>query len=159
MALCAWIPFLSPGGFPAHYLVPFLLLAGNWSTVAFGPPSSAALPLWSVSVEEQFYLLWPPLVAKLSPRNLALAAVLMMDIMNLPRVGMPELHELHWTEWASWTEWANWTVWANTLTRLDPIAAGILLAVWLRAFLQSVTIEILGAKALDRIMAAWEPWP
>jgi peptidoglycan/LPS O-acetylase OafA/YrhL len=130
--LCALVPFLSPGGFPAHYLVPFLLLAGNWSTVAFGPPFTAALPLWSISVEEQFYLLWPPLVAKLSPRNLAFAAMLMIVIANLARVAVLQLHEIHLTDRASWTEWASWTVWANTLTRLDPIAAGVLLAVWLR---------------------------
>jgi peptidoglycan/LPS O-acetylase OafA/YrhL len=132
VVLCAWIPFLSPGGFPAHYLVPFLLLAGNWSAVAFGPPFTAALPLWSVSVEEQFYLLWPPLVAKLSLRNLAFAAMLMLVIANLARLGVLQLHEVHWTDRTSWTEWASWTVWANTLTRLDPIAAGILLAVGLR---------------------------
>jgi peptidoglycan/LPS O-acetylase OafA/YrhL len=132
VGLCALIPALSPGGFPAHYLVPFLLLVGNWSAVAFGPPFTAALPLWSVSVEEQFYLLCPPLVAKLSLRQLAVAAMLMIVISNLARVGVLQLHEIHWTDRPSWTEWASWTVWANTLTRLDPIAAGILLAVWLR---------------------------
>jgi peptidoglycan/LPS O-acetylase OafA/YrhL len=129
---CALLPALSPGGFPAHYLVPFLLLVGNWSAVVFGPPFTAALPLWSVSVEEQFYLSWPPLVAKLSARGLALAAALMIVIANLARIGVLQLHELHWIDRPSWTEWASWTVWANTLTRLDPIAAGILLAVWLR---------------------------
>jgi peptidoglycan/LPS O-acetylase OafA/YrhL len=119
--LAATIPFLDPfHTFTWHYWVPFLLLAGNWSTIAFGPPYSAALPLWSVSVEEQFYILWPPLVARLSLRNIAWAAVIMLIIANCTRILVLLLHG------------SGWSVWANTLARLDPMAAGILLAIVLR---------------------------
>lgn len=129
--LCAVVPALSPGGFAPEYFVPFLLLVGNWSTALLGPPFTAALPLWSVSVEEQFYLLWAPVVAALAPRKMAWIALSLIVVANLSRLGVLELHEIHWTDRPSWTEWASWTVWANTLTRLDPIAAGILLAIWL----------------------------
>jgi peptidoglycan/LPS O-acetylase OafA/YrhL len=121
VTLAATIPFFSPGGsFSAPYVVSFLLMAGNWSTIRLGPPYSAALPLWSVSVEEQFYLLWPPLVARLTPRKIAFVALIMLAIANLTRVGVLLMHGV------------GWTVWANTLARMDPIAAGILLAVWLQ---------------------------
>jgi len=120
IALAAFIPLLNPtGAFNFRYIIPFLLLAGNWSTIAFGPPQSAALPLWSVSVEEQFYLLWPPVVARLSRRGIMRAAVGMIVLANLTRVTVLFRHG------------GGWDVWANTLARLDPMAAGILLAVLL----------------------------
>lgn len=119
--LAAFVPFLNPNNaFTLRYLLPFLLLAGNWSTIIFGPPLSAALPLWSVSVEEQFYLLWPPIVARLSRRNIVFTALGMIVLGNATRVVILLLHGM------------GWSVWANTLARLDPMAAGILLAVLLR---------------------------
>jgi peptidoglycan/LPS O-acetylase OafA/YrhL len=121
IALAAFVPLLNPAGqFNFRYIIPFLLLAGNWSTIAFGPPQSAALPLWSVSVEEQFYLLWPPIVARLSRRNIIRAAVVMIVLANLARVLVLLLHG------------GGWDVWVNTIARLDPMAAGILLAVLLK---------------------------
>jgi peptidoglycan/LPS O-acetylase OafA/YrhL len=116
----AFVPFLNPvHAFTLRYLLPFLLLSGNWSTIIFGPPLSAALPLWSVSVEEQFYLLWPPIVARLSRRNIVFTALSMILLANVTRVVVLLLHGI------------GWSVWANTLARLDPMAAGILLAVLL----------------------------
>jgi len=118
--LAALVPFLNPDhGFTLRYVVGFFFLARNWATIAFGPPYSAALPLWSVSVEEQFYLAWPPVVARLSRRQIALTAVSMIAVANAARVVMLLLHG------------NGWSVSANTLARLDPMAAGILLAVFL----------------------------
>jgi peptidoglycan/LPS O-acetylase OafA/YrhL len=118
--LAALVPFLNPEhAFTMRYVVGFLFLAGNWTTIAFGPPYSAALPLWSVSVEEQFYLFWPPVVARLSRRQIVFAAVGMIVLANATRVVVLLLHG------------NGWSVWANTLARLDPMAAGILLAIFL----------------------------
>lgn len=118
--LAALVPFLNPNhAFTLRYIVGFLFLAGNWVTIAFGPPYSAALPLWSVSVEEQFYLLWPPIVARLSGRSIACTAIGMILVANVVRVIVLLLHG------------GGWSVWANTLARLDPMAAGILLALFL----------------------------
>src|SRR5271170_6470041 len=52
----------SPAVFPPHAFAAFALFCGNWylaSRSAADPLRSAMVPLWSVSVEEQFYLVWP----------------------------------------------------------------------------------------------------
>jgi peptidoglycan/LPS O-acetylase OafA/YrhL len=118
VALAALAPALNPNHeFGLRYVIPFLLLSGNWSLVAFGfPGTSVAIPLWSVSVEEQFYLLWPPIVSRLSRRHILFAAVAMIAIANLTRTAAVLLHA-HQPQ-----------VWCNTLARLDPIAVGIILA-------------------------------
>jgi peptidoglycan/LPS O-acetylase OafA/YrhL len=43
-------------------LLAFLFLSGNWYVGARGWGSSPIYPLWSISVEEQFYLIWPAVV-------------------------------------------------------------------------------------------------
>jgi peptidoglycan/LPS O-acetylase OafA/YrhL len=116
--LAALIPFLNPyHQFTWRYVLPFLLLMGNWSFVAFGWPTTAAMPLWSVSVEEQFYLLWPPIVARISRRQITIAAVTMVAAANICRLLGVAAHE------------SSAQLWGNTIAHLDAIAAGILLAV------------------------------
>jgi peptidoglycan/LPS O-acetylase OafA/YrhL len=118
--LAALVPFLNPSGaFSLRYVIPFLLLAGNWSTIIFGPTGSVAEPLWSVAVEEQFYLAWPPIVARLSPRQITIAAGVMVLLANVARLVAITMHA------------TGWQIWANTLTHLDAMAGGILLAVLL----------------------------
>src|ERR1700722_15321252 len=47
-----------------------MLLFTNWYTVGHGYPPGFLFPLWSISLEEQFYLVWPWVVTYLSPRGL-----------------------------------------------------------------------------------------
>ena len=118
----ALIPAFNPNQvFTWRYAAAFLLLAGNWSIIAYGwPIHSIIVPLWTVSIEEQFYLLWPPLVRKLSRDSIAAAAIGMLIVSNATRVAMIAVHG------------GTNSVWCNTLGRLDPIAAGILVAATLR---------------------------
>lgn len=118
----ALIPAFNPGhAFTWRYAVPFLLLAGNWSIIAYGwPVHSIILQGWTVSMEEQFYLAWPPLVRKLPRERTALAAAGMLVISNTTRIIMVAVHG------------GTNSVWCNTLGRLDPIALGILLAIALK---------------------------
>src|ERR1035437_8467192 len=51
-----------------RYLVPFIALAGNWACAAWGFPISGASILWSVSIEEQFYLSWPLVMKRYLPK-------------------------------------------------------------------------------------------
>lgn len=118
----ALIPSFNPDHvFTWRHAVAYLLLAGNWSVIAWGWPLHSIIgPLWTVSIEEQFYLMWPPIVRSLSRNSLASAAIGMLVISNLTRIAMIALHG------------GMNSVWCNTLARLDPIAAGILVAAILR---------------------------
>lgn len=117
----AFVPFFNPQGlFDAKLVTGFLFFLGNWSFFFFGWPETPASPLWSVSVEEQFYLLWPPIVARLSRRGIAYAALIMIFIANASRVWAAAMHD------------GKEHIWGSTFAHLDSIAAGILLALWLR---------------------------
>ena len=94
----------------------FTLLGGNWWVVFVGFPSSIIFPLWSVSVEEQFYLFWPVTMRRLSQRGLLIASAAMLVTANLTRWYLAAHHT-----WES-------KMWANTFVQLDAIALGILLA-------------------------------
>ena len=123
------VPMFDPTrSFGLRYVLPFLFLSGNWALVAFGGLTSvAASPLWSVSVEEQFYLLWPPVVQKLSRRQIIYAAIGMIVVANLTRLLLVL------------SAARPMALWANTLAQLDSIASGILLAVVLRGQTPSIT--------------------
>ncbi len=121
LALAGVLTFVVPGqkiGWQAS--LAFLFLSGNWWIVFRGFPPSVIFPLWSVSIEEQFYLFWPPIVRRLRAVQISTLACAMMAIAWL-------------TRYYAVTRGAGETqVWCNTLARLDPIAAGILVAVFLR---------------------------
>src|SRR5579872_2334332 len=100
----------------------FVLLSGNWAVILYGfPAHSVAIPLWTVSIEEQFYLAWPPIVSRLSRRGILIAALIMLSLSTITRVLIVLM------------KGGAFSIWCNTLTRLDPIAAGIILAVLLRS--------------------------
>jgi peptidoglycan/LPS O-acetylase OafA/YrhL len=118
----ALIPIFNPNHvFTWRDAAAYLLLAGNWSVIAWGWPLHSIIgPLWTVSIEEQFYLMWPPIVRNLSRDSIAAAAIGMLVISNVTRIVMIAFHG------------GTNSVWCNTLGRLDPIAAGILVAAVLR---------------------------
>lgn len=53
-------------------LVSYLLLLGNWYTSRYGYLSFGLSGLWSISIEEQFYLSWPWILRIASVRTIAL---------------------------------------------------------------------------------------
>jgi peptidoglycan/LPS O-acetylase OafA/YrhL len=112
-----------------HAALAFLFLGGNWWIVLRGFPSSVIFPLWSVSIEEQFYLFWPPLVRRLRATHMATLAFTMVAIAWAVRFYLG-------THGATETQ-----VWCNTLARLDPIAAGILVAVFLRGETPELSVQ------------------
>ena len=101
---------------PVKYLLAFALLYGNWAYVFWGYPASITAPLWSISIEEQFYLCWP-IIMRRWIRHLTLVAVVLLAVSFATR------------GWLVMRGAVHPQIWCNTLARLDPIAAGALLAI------------------------------
>jgi len=101
---------------PLRYILAFALLSGNWACVLWGYPHSVAAPLWSVSIEEQFYLCWPFIMRRWI-RHLATVASVLLAVSLITRLWLVVHGAIHPQ------------IWCNTLARLDPIACGALLAV------------------------------
>lgn len=105
--------------FSSSYLLCFLLFAGNWIMALRGFHGASFIgPLWSVSFEEQFYLLWPLVLRKASVKTVRNIAIGLLALASIVRLILLSLHI------------AGATLWFNTFARLDSIALGILLALW-----------------------------
>jgi peptidoglycan/LPS O-acetylase OafA/YrhL len=118
LTLAAVMPL--DGRFPVTYLIGYLLLAGNWMSAILGPPHSWASVLWSVSIEEQFYLSWPHAVKTLSFNALLGTGIGLIAIANLTRIALYI------------TSVSADAVSFNTFAQLDSIGAGILCALAFR---------------------------
>jgi len=118
---------------PAYYSLLILLLLLRTSSVAFVGLSFVYLanmtdffgvacgygPLWSLAVEEHFYVLWPAVVRKVAMRRLALVSAFIVVFVPLLRaVSFAHGHRTR-------VDWYTWFV-------ADGLAAGSLLAIVLR---------------------------
>ena len=111
------VPMLIPADrFGPMYIVSFALFFGNWVCATSGLPFSVASPLWSISVEEQFYIGWPLLLRSFGVNRLKQLAFAMLLLAVLTRIGLAVYGVEHPG------------VWCNTIARLDPIALGAILA-------------------------------
>lgn len=98
---------------------PFLLCGvflGNWAHEPYGLDRFVIGPLWSVSVEEQFYVAWPLVLSLVPRRRLPWVCAGLIASSVAVRALMLALGASH-------TE-----IWMNTFARLDPIAIGALIA-------------------------------
>jgi peptidoglycan/LPS O-acetylase OafA/YrhL len=102
-------------------VVAFLLFSGNWWMMSGLRAVSVINPLWSLSVQEQFYFVWPPLVRNFGERGLLVVASVMLFISNALRIAILLAHV-----------GSERYIKFNSFTRLDPIALGIIAAVLLR---------------------------
>jgi peptidoglycan/LPS O-acetylase OafA/YrhL len=130
---------------PAYYSLLILLAIlrqGSWAylglcffylaniTILVGVPEDYG-PLWSLAVEEHYYLLWPLVVHRLSRRNVGVVAILICVTIALLRA--LAFQQGHTAGIASFT----WLV-------ADGLALGSLLAVVVRGTLTRAQLWILG---------------
>ena len=88
----------------------------NYYFAAYGQTHLPDAHLWSLAVEEQFYLVWPAVIF-LTPRRLLVPAILLtISCGPVFRAGVSLLH------------WRGAAVWAPTPGCLDSLGAGALLA-------------------------------
>jgi peptidoglycan/LPS O-acetylase OafA/YrhL len=126
------------GGMSARMLGAFSMFIGNWALVAWNEPIGLARPLWSVSVEEQFYLTWPLLLAAVPRRLLQFVCVAMMATAVATR----------------FVRFSNGidaiSVWLSTFAHLDAFGLGALIALQPRPRLSPGTR---GAVAVASVLA------
>jgi peptidoglycan/LPS O-acetylase OafA/YrhL len=101
----------------------YWLYLQNWRIAFSGWPDFLNVGhLWSLAVEEQFYLVWPSVVLLLGRRTIGRVACALILIAPLLRVG---IHCL-------WPSYVWRLVYVSTITRMDALAAGALIAIILR---------------------------
>ena len=122
LAFSLWVvPRLLPQRFPAFHALAFATFWGNFAVIlAPSQMDSVAQLLWSVSIEEQFYLLWPLVLLLFFPRLRAICLSLIV-VSTAVRVYL-----------VSRGVDSDWSLWGNTITRLEPIAVGALIALILK---------------------------
>ncbi len=110
-----------PGVFTTEHLASFALLAGNWFVAHHGWIGALSVPLWSISIEEQFYLLWPSVRLFLGRNGAILVALLTLCasyiiVVVLCRQGIN----------------LEISLWVNSFLQIQFFATGALLALLLK---------------------------
>jgi peptidoglycan/LPS O-acetylase OafA/YrhL len=103
---------------PWYYIAGYLLFVGNWVHAVFGRPESICSPLWTVSIEEQFYLIWPLLMKMLRRRGMIVAAIVTFLLATVSRVGFMLAGS------------SGGFIYYGSVSRCDSLALGILLALF-----------------------------
>lgn len=105
-----------------YRIVAFLLLAGNWYTAYVGWTVNPISPLWSISVEEQFYLLVPTIM-KYGGRRAIWTLSVLFFIASYGVLAWLGQHDAS----------VNVKIWSNSFVQFQFFAAGCILALGLRA--------------------------
>jgi len=103
---------------PWYYVAGYLLFVGNWVHAIFGRPESICSPLWTVSIEEQFYLIWPLLMKMLGRRGMIVAGLVTFLLASVSRIGF------------MLAGWSGGFIYYGSISRCDSLALGILLALF-----------------------------
>ncbi len=115
-ALGHYLPKVGPKTYSSW--LAFLLFAGNWYIVRHGWIAGPIDPLWSIAVEEQFYIVVPLLARRGGRRILAIVSVVLLIVSYLTSV--------HYARLVYSRESGQWV---NSWFQFQFFAAGALLAI------------------------------
>lgn len=122
------IPFILPGIFGSGYAYYtqnqtwFWLYCQNWLFSYTGfPKNQALIPLWSLAVEEQFYLFWPLIVGLFSVRRLF--------FISIGIIFLSVFFRLFWGTHMGLVFPYNYVA---TLSRMDALSIGAIIAILAR---------------------------
>lgn len=114
---------------PAGMLLCFALLIGNTYIGRNGFPNNPASYLWSISVEEQFYLFWPLLNKKCSRRTLGWIAITTLPVGSCTVLVLSGMG-------AS----ANLGIWTNSFVEFQFFGYGVLLSLILNGRIPDISL-------------------
>ena len=111
--------------FPSHgttlgFLLTFAFMVGNVYIGRFGFPTNPAGFLWSISIEEQFYVFWPWLNRRFGTKILRRIALGSFPLATLTICVLTAMHKT-----------ANIGVWTNSVVQFQFFGMGVLLALGL----------------------------
>lgn len=132
--LTRFIPYTGPTD-PRSWLA-FSLFAGNWYICRHGwIPAFPVNPLWSISVEEQFYIVIPLIVLYGRRRGLKMVAFTLLAV---------SYAVVTWYAWKGWHGFSS--QWTNSFVQFQFFSAGALLSLALkgRAPRMSIPLRLLG---------------
>src|SRR5262249_9461109 len=98
------------------HLLPFLAFLGNWSMALIRPAADWLSVLWSVCVEEQFYLIVPLFIALIAPR------------LRRPIVAGLIVASIAVRGWCALRYESQLMIVYNTFAQFDTLLSGVLLA-------------------------------
>ena len=113
-------PMISNQKITVAALLSYIFLAGNWYTYFHGYLPEGLSVLWSIGVEEQFYLVWPSIIRYLNRRSIVMTACLMWLISLVSAM------------WLNSRPVVSPYIWVNTLPHLQYFAIGALISVGFR---------------------------
>jgi peptidoglycan/LPS O-acetylase OafA/YrhL len=123
-------------------MLTYLFMVGNIFSVFHGWSANCMTHLWSISIEEQFYLIWPGLNKWFGKRGILICCAAGIVLANGTLFILGQRHADVFT-----------TVWANTLVQFELFVTGILLAIWLKGNKPSLRMAgrlgVLAAVALS----------
>ncbi len=127
----------------APRLMAFLALLGNWYVAAFGMIPSPIAPLWSISIEEQFYLTWPWLAKAAGKTGVQIVSVLLLP------VSFTAIYLL-----ARSGAGASQVIWFSSFVQFEFFALGALLALILKGRVPRLSV----AARLGFVMTSVVLW-
>ncbi len=128
-------------------LIAYALFVGNWYIVANPVGPSALGWLWSISVEEQFYIVWPTIAKLGGVTSIAIVSFVCMPL-SLIAIALVSKYQQH----------LEVTVWLNSIVQFQFFSLGALLAIYLSgkvpSFSTSARVTIFMAGAVCWVTAS-----
>lgn len=121
---------------PSHHIsylfvLSYLFMLGNVYIGRYGFPATFIGYLWSISIEEQFYMVWPLLNRRLTRGMLAFSVATLLPVGALAVLVLAYLGET-----------PAQGIWTNSLVEVQIFALGALMALVLRSRIPKVPVQL-----------------